>query len=105
MPPVFNIDTDERYGELWLLVEGELDLATAPLLSKQIIDAECTDGLAIVLDLSQVSFMDSTGVLALLEADARSRQDGNRLRLCPVAAPVERVLKLSGDYKRLAFIA
>lgn len=49
--------------------------------------------------------MDSTGMRALLEADLRSRQDGNRLRIGPIASAVERVLKLSGVYDRLSFIA
>ncbi len=104
MQPVFEINTVQRFGEVWLLVEGELDIATAPLLAEEIIKAERTNALAVVLDLSQTSFIDSTGVRVLVEAENRSQQNGKRLRIAPVPGAVEKVLNLCGVLDRFTFV-
>lgn len=77
-------------------VAGELDLATADAVQVALERAESSDAEAIVLDLSGLTFMDSTGVRLLVEAHARSQGDSNRLVLVRGSKPVQRVLKLSG---------
>ena len=49
-------------------VEGELDLFTAPHLREEVRDAIKKDGPTLVLDLSELSFMDSSGLSVLIEA-------------------------------------
>ena len=73
---------------------GELDLASADELDGVIRDAEETDVGWIVVDLSGVSFIDSTGLSVLLKAKRRS--DG-RLRYIPSCHDsVTRLLQLTG---------
>jgi len=60
-------------------VAGEIDLSTADQLDGAIRDAEETEISRIVVDLSALSFIDSTGLAVLLEAIKRTRRDGNRL--------------------------
>jgi anti-anti-sigma factor len=63
-----------------IAVCGELDIATAPQLREH-ASRELADHVEIVLlDLSDVTFIDSTGLHALLEA---ATLDGNRLRVIP----------------------
>jgi anti-sigma B factor antagonist len=62
-----------------VFVAGEIDLSTADQLDAAIREAEKTEISQIVVDLSALSFVDSTGLSVLLEAIKRDRRDGNRL--------------------------
>lgn len=75
---------------------GELDLATAGDVQAELERVEATDASAIVLDLSALTFMDSTGVRLLVTAHARSRADSSRLTLLRGGTAVQRVMELSG---------
>jgi STAS domain len=57
---------------------------------------EATDARSIVVDLSDLTFMDSSGMRVLLSAHARSRADANRLTLLRGLAAVRRALELTG---------
>ena len=85
-------------------VAGELDVATAERVEQALMEAEAGDARAIVLDLSGLTFMDSTGVRLVLAATARSRADSNRLRLVRGSPGVQRVFVLSGVAETLPFI-
>jgi anti-sigma B factor antagonist len=66
-------------GGCRLTLRGELDLGSAPRLERALADA----GDDVVLDLRQLTFMDSTGVRVLLEA---AEQCGRALR---ILAPID----------------
>jgi anti-anti-sigma factor len=74
-------------------LEGELDMATADDLSQLLRDASTTGG-PIVLDFSGVSFMDSSGLLALLERAGKPNGNGPVVILNP-SDQVRRVLEIS----------
>jgi anti-anti-sigma factor len=94
----------ERDGVLHTIaLEGELDIAGAPELERELLRVERTDALSIVVDLSDLAFIDSTGVRLLLQADARSRADANRLSLLRGPRGVQRVFELTGVLDRLPF--
>jgi anti-anti-sigma factor len=86
-----------------ITLSGEIDVASAGDVEQELARVEATTASAIVLDLSEVTFMDSTAVRLLLTADARSRQDGRRLALRRPSASVLRVLRLVGIEDRLPF--
>ena len=86
-----------------ICVEGELDLATAADLERELTRAEDSDAQSIILDLSGLQFIDSTGVRLLLRAQARSREDSNRLALLRGPAAVQRVFDLTGILDLLPF--
>jgi anti-sigma B factor antagonist len=94
-----------RDGKTHLLkLSGELDLASYDALDDELRRIEATDASRIVIDLSQLTFLDSAGIRLLVEADARSRSDSNRLRLIPGGDRVQRVLQLTGLDDSLPFI-
>jgi anti-anti-sigma factor len=94
----------EREGDVHTIsLSGELDLATVDELERELERVEATDAASIVLDLSQLSFMDSTGVRLLVSAHARSRADSHRLTMLRGGRAVQRVLKLSGIDTLLPF--
>ncbi|MGH2943480.1 MAG: STAS domain-containing protein [Solirubrobacteraceae bacterium] len=98
-----TIESD-RDGEVHTIcLVGELDLATADAVQEELDRVEASDAGAIVVDLSRLEFMDSTGVRLLVYAVARSREDSNRLTLLRGPAAVQRVLELSGVVALLPF--
>jgi stage II sporulation protein AA (anti-sigma F factor antagonist) len=80
--------TDEGF-----LLEGELDMATADALS-QLLKEESMDGDPVVLDFSGVSFMDSSGLRAVLERAGQQNRQGPVVITNP-SRQVRRVLDIS----------
>ncbi len=83
---------------------GDLDLTSAEALDAEVRAAEATDVEQIIIDLSGVTFMDSTGLRLLLQAEARSRADSKRLRLIRGSRRVQRVFELTNTEDLLPFI-
>jgi anti-sigma B factor antagonist len=78
-----------------IAVTGELDLETAPQLGEEVEIAVWSSVGAFVLDLSGVSFLDSSGLHALLRARAYlAREDRPLVLVCP-PGPARRVLDLA----------
>jgi anti-sigma B factor antagonist len=73
---------------------GELDIATVPLLEAAFDGVERGDADAIVVDLSDVTFIDSTGMQLLLRMNERCAGTG-RLEIIS-SASVERLLDITG---------
>jgi anti-sigma B factor antagonist len=91
-----------RDGQRYVIaLVGELDLDGVDRVAEHLRRAEATDATQIVLDLAGLQFIDSSGVRLVLEADARSRADGSRLRFIRGPAAVQRVFVLSGLEDRL----
>ena len=78
-----DIESKREGDSVTVAVAGEIDLSTADQLDAAIRDAEKTETNRIVVDLSAMYFVDSTGLSVLLEAIKRSRRDGNRLSFVP----------------------
>lgn len=108
------IDGTNRFGYLEVRTErgddehvialiGELDLEGADRVNQELLRVEATDAARIVLDLSNLGFVDSSGVRLIIEAHARSRADGDRLALTPGPPTVQRVFELTGVDDRLPF--
>lgn len=77
-------------GLVVLALSGELDIARTPRLRVAINEVLRARPSALVIDLCQVSFIDSTGLAQLLNAQRRATQQGIPLRLaCNVATTLE----------------
>jgi anti-sigma B factor antagonist len=99
--PPFAVAVQRDEAVATVVVSGELDLATVPQLSA--IVAEHRDARLLVLDLNAVTFIDSTGVRVLLEADRACAGAGSRLMVLLAGdGPVRRVLDLCELDGRLA---
>src|SRR4051812_38194153 len=76
---------------------GELDLATGPRVLAEVERLLAPDGPErLVLDLSDVRFMDSSGLRAVLTAERRARDAGRRLALVEGSDPVRHVFEITG---------
>ena len=78
-----------------LELEGELDMENAATLDEQLLRAEDSDAKRIVLDLSGLEFIDSTGLKAVLLAQRRSTEDSGRLRIVRGTSEVAKLLELT----------
>jgi anti-anti-sigma factor len=75
-------------------VVGEIDLASADAVSTELMNGLAGANGVVRLDLSEVSFIDSSGIRMLLSI--LRAKPGTRLDLSPVSPAVERVLTISG---------
>jgi anti-sigma B factor antagonist len=90
-------------GVTRLILAGELDIANAhevhKVLRQATIAADC-----VVVDLSGLTFIDSTGVRLLLQFRTISERDGWRLRLVSGPPQVQNVFRILGLEDRLPFL-
>src|SRR5215207_420725 len=93
--PLFRVEIEPEREHVRVIPHGELDLVTVEELRTQ-IDELRSNGIAeIVLDLRQLSFMDSTGLRLLLTLDAAARSDGFDFSILDGEGPVRRLLELT----------
>ena len=82
MTDEFRLDVAVRGAEHWVVVAGELDLATAPGLDDALgacLGHEALTG--VVIDLTPCTFIDSTGVRSLVRFAERARCAGAELSI------------------------
>ena len=78
---VFRIEERfERDGAVRLELIGELDVAVVELLASRLRELQ-KGGYRVVLDLSQLAFLDSSGIQEILRALGHARQDGWELEV------------------------
>jgi anti-sigma B factor antagonist len=81
----------------WLVwVVGELDLYTAPELERAVLAASGEGAGAVVVDLSGCTFLDSTALAILVEANRRLGHANGGLKIIGTAPVVRRPFELTG---------
>jgi anti-anti-sigma factor len=104
MPLELVVDAAIDRDVVVVAANGDLDLSTAPELEHALVTAQA-EGRDVVLDLRGVTFMDSSGLRAILAADARARSSGARFVLAEGPPNVHRVFQLTLLDRRLEFVA
>lgn len=104
---LLRIRTHRNGATCTVALTGELDLANTGELSAELRRAE-NDGIApdeIVLDMTELEFIDSTGIAILVAAHRRLNADGDRFKLVrSEATAVCRVLAMTGLEEFLPFV-
>jgi anti-sigma B factor antagonist len=98
----FSIERARRDRSLALILKGEVDLATAPLLDDELTRARATEAETIVIDLLRVSFLDSSGLHVLIK-HACSSEGPQRVQLTKGSPQVQRVFEIAGLRDHLPF--
>ena len=75
--------------------EGEIDLIRSPQFRAELIELLDQGTGRLIVDLSQVPFMDSSGVATLVEALQVQRRKGRKLVLCGLQAKVRSIFEIS----------
>jgi anti-sigma B factor antagonist len=91
----FAIERSRVDGAARVAVAGEVDVDTAPRMRDALLEA-IADGEPVVVDLSSVTFMDSTGLSALVVAHRAAEVSGIPLRLRGVPRQLMKLLTLTG---------
>jgi anti-sigma B factor antagonist len=89
-----RIDVSEcSQRQVVVAVDGEVDMATAPLLARALLRYTDCD---VVVDLSAVGFLDASGLTALVQAHKRLQQTGHALRTTGERNAVLTVMRITG---------
>lgn len=102
---VFDLVRMEYGGHPVVFVYGEIDVMTAPRLHETLEEVIAESPSSLLVDLANVSFIDSTGLGALVVAHRHLEERGGRLRLVSVPAPVAQVLEVTGLTSRFEIYA
>ncbi len=91
------LPADRRDRSLWVTLEGDIDVSVAPALEARLRGAIDQDIDRLVLDLSAVTFIDSSGLRTVLVLADRLRERRRSLVLIvPETGIVRRVVSVSG---------
>jgi anti-sigma B factor antagonist len=103
--PPFGLAEEPLPGALLLTVSGELDLASAPELRKRLATAVDSGMTRIVVDLRDVTFMDSIGLAAVVHARSRLHASGHLALVVTPGSYAQLVLEITGMPQALAIFA
>ena len=98
---LLEIDVSETEGVRRLRLRGELDLAGVERFERLLTGAGPA---TFVLDLRGLTFIDSSGLRALIMADERVRAEGGRIIVVRGPARVNEVLEVTGVARRLELV-
>jgi anti-anti-sigma factor len=82
--------------ETTIALSGELDIATVSILEEHLVRIEADGVATIVIDLVEVTFIESMGLRACLDARKRARQDNRELLFFGAKPELRRVFELAG---------
>ena len=99
--PLLEIRREPDHACVLLAVRGEIDMATVGVL-REALDLAAAEAGDVWVDLTDVEFMDSTGLTALVHGHHAIGDGGRQLRIiCPGSGLVRRTLEVSGLHEAL----
>jgi anti-sigma B factor antagonist len=105
LPTQLRCEVEGRQDAGHLVVIGELDLATAPVVHERLQALRDAGFRRLVLDLRRVTFMDASGLELILAWSALVQADGLiAFQVIPGPRAVQRVFALTATTGRIAFV-
>lgn len=98
-------ETTERDDGYVVELSGELDISSASSVESRLMELEQRAPERLFLDLTRVSFIDSTGLSMIINADGRARKSDRRLTIVSGDGVPRRILRTVGLEDRLDVIA
>lgn len=95
-PREFAVERHDRPEGTLLRIQGEVDLYTAPKLRERLDEAIDAGRRALTLDLSEMDFIDSTGLGVLVGAQKRLRETGGAIVLRNPSRSTSKILEIAG---------
>lgn len=91
----FRVTTRSDGARTVVEAHGELDLGTVPAVEREVQELREQGVKQIVLDLRELTFIDSSGLSLLLRLDAEARSNGFSFAIVEGEGPVRRLLELT----------
>jgi anti-sigma B factor antagonist len=101
---ILDVETRQTDSATHVMLRGELDLSTVERVEDELRRVEAEAPATIVLDLSGLTFLDSTGLRTVVTADQRAREAGKRLVVRKGPDTVHRVFTITRLEERLEMV-
>jgi anti-sigma B factor antagonist len=101
---ILDVRTEDRNGLVHVALVGELDLSTVAKVQEELRRVEASSPATLVVDLSKLTFLDSTGLRCIVTADERARTDGRRIVIVRGPDAVQRVFAITRLEDRLEMV-
>lgn len=97
MSDMFSVSSERLDDDLGVIVlSGEVDIYTAPQFKECLLELLDSGVRRLVVDLSQITFIDSTALGVLIGGVRRVHSSGGAMTIVVTTRPVERVLSITG---------
>lgn len=96
VPPPFRVDVRPQRERVVVVPVGEMDLSTVDVVQAELDGVHATGWKTVVLDLREVSFVDSTGLSLILRTHYLFAEQGLDFSILEDVGPVRRLLDISG---------
>jgi anti-anti-sigma factor len=101
---ILDVRTEDRNGLVHVALVGELDLSTVAKVQEELRRIEAASPATVVVDLSKLTFLDSTGLRCIVTADERAREEGRRMVIVRGPDAVQRVFAITRLEERLEMV-
>lgn len=100
-----QIELRQESDRVIVTLEGELDMANAPLLAEAVDDGPLSTAPTVVLDLQQLTFLDSTGLRVILSVREKCWRRNQEFAITQGSPQVQRLLSVTGVGEHLRTLA
>jgi len=91
----FDFEVETQGTSTLVRVRGDLDIQVAEHVTERLLEVEATRPELLVMDVSNLSFLDSAGMAAIAAADGRARETGRRFVVVDPPYGVRRAFEVS----------
>jgi len=95
IPDTITVTSETRDGATFVLPVGDVDLTASPTLRNELKKLQAARPQRLIVDLSQVPYMDSSGVATLVEAMQIARRNNTKLVLCGMQQKVKSIFEIA----------
>jgi anti-anti-sigma factor len=99
-----QVDIESGPERMVVRLLGELDLASSPLLERELERAHVDAAAMLVFDLDALEFLDSTGLQVLLSTHRQATERGQRFAITRGSPQVQRLLDITRVAERLTIV-
>jgi anti-sigma B factor antagonist len=100
----FRFETSQHGDDHLVQLFGDFDITGFKQLDEELGAIQSNGRSTVTLDLRRLTFIDSSGIRAILRGDARARTLGNRLRLIAGPDRVQKVFEITRLDDQLEFV-
>jgi anti-sigma B factor antagonist len=101
---ILEVTTQDSGEQVTVSLKGELDLSSVGKVQAELQRVEADGPALLILDLSSLTFLDSTGLRAVVTADERARENGRRFVIVRGPDAVQRVFSITRLEDRLEIV-